>query len=230
MATTPTPSPTVANTVQDVLNHAANTLKKSGGWRNLLGHGVAEIVEIGIGAAASYGGARAARQLEMKAAQAHAEALRGEGKHEEAHSFMNSFLAAWTSADEAAEFKVIPRTVKHFNRNGESGKADRLLATFCGLDPAGLNRLGEILLDCGDEDSQYRYLVNWGDASVKQQKRMLLIARLEVPLNHQPGHVFATEMRRVAIGQRDKSRANVGAIKKRIRRVRRQRAQRAARP
>lgn len=227
MATTPTPTPTVANTVQDVLNQAAGTIKKSGGWRRLLGHALGEIVEVGLGTAVGYGTARAARQMEMRAAQAHANQLRSEGKHEEAHSFMNSVLAAWTQEDEAAEFRAFPRAVHHFNRVGEVNKADQLLATFAGLDSAGLNRLGEILLDCGNADEQFRYLVNWGNTSATQQVAMLRITRLHVPPEEQPGHVNATEMRRVAVEQRDKSRAHVDEIKQRIRN---RRAARAARP
>jgi hypothetical protein len=161
----------------------------------------------------------------MKAAQAHVEALRGEGKHAEAHSFMTTFLEAFTNADEAAEFKAFSRVVKHFNRIDESNKADQLINTFCALDSAGLNRLGELLLGCGNDDKQYEYLVNWGEASADQQKGMLRITRLEIPLDEQAGHVFASELRRVGESLRESSNTHIEQI---IERLRAKRARRAA--
>ncbi len=205
----------VPETVRDAAAGAAEGLRK-GAKRGAL-HVVEEIAEL---AAFTTGGAAYSlwqKHQELKKTKEHVNALHAEGKHEEAANALEIALCKFTLSDEAAAFKVLPRAVKHFNQPGDTAKADQLLDTFVKLDETGLHRFREILLRIGDEDAQFVKLVEWGEATPEQREKMIKIAQVELLPEQQTGHVFATELRRVAIGQRDKSNAHVEEIKNRIR-------------
>lgn len=213
--------------IQQTLAAASESLKKHGGWKRIVGHVLGEAAEVGVGAVVAYAGSRAARAHEIKKIQKQADQLQTEGKHVEANTLRVHALAQLTLIDEAALYKVLPLVDAHFRDAGEPLRAVTLFNSLLTLDSIGMSRWREISLRAGDQAEQVKVLVSWGDMELGQQIRSIQLAQLALPKDEQAGHVLSDEIRRVAVGQRDKSNAHVDEIKAGIRA---KRARRLGRP